>query len=257
MKTYFTFMITLWSVGLSAQQMFIAHRGASYLAPENTVVSANMAWMLNADAVEVDIHLSKDNRIMVIHDKDTKRTCQNVDNFVIKDTPSVILRDLDAGLWKGEEFKGEKIPFLSEVIETVPPGKMLVVEIKCGSEVLPHLKRCIEKSGKEDQMVFISFGWETIIDTKNLFPANKCYWLSSKKQGLKNKIKRGAAMGLYGVNLHYKIIRESIIKLAVKHDLEVLAWTVDDPGEAKRLAGLGVIGITTNRPAWLKEQMAE
>ena len=257
MKVYFTFLITCSALCLSAQQMFVAHRGASYLAPENTVAAANMAWMSGADAVEVDIRLSADNRIMVIHDRDTKRTCDNRNNFVIKNTPSAILRDLDAGIWKGEEFKGEKIPFLYEIIETVPEDKMLVVEIKCGSEVLPHLQRCIEKTGKKDQIIFISFGWETIINTKNLFPYNKCYWLSSVKPGLKNKIKKAATIGLDGVNLHYKIINGKIVKLANDHGLEVLAWTVDDPDETKRLIELGVSGITTNRPAWLKEQMAE
>jgi glycerophosphoryl diester phosphodiesterase len=256
-KIYFTFLVTCSTLCLSAQQMFVAHRGASYLAPENTVAAANMAWMLDADAVEVDIYLSDDNRVMVIHDKDTKRTCKGNNNFVIKDTPSGFLRNLDVGVWKGEEFKGEKIPFLSEIIETVPEGKMLVVEIKCGSEVLPYLQRCIEKAGKKDQIIFISFGWETIIDTKNLFPENKCYWLSSVKQGLKNKIKKANAIGLDGVNLHYKIINEKVVKLANDHGLDVLAWTVDDPSEAKRLTDIGVKIITTNRPAWLKEQIAE
>jgi len=257
MKIYFTFLVTCSAICLFAQQMFVAHRGASYLAPENTVAAANMAWMLDADAVEVDIYLSADNRVMVIHDRDTKRTCDNRNNFVIKNTPSAILRKLDAGVWKGEEFKGEKIPFLSEIIETVPEDKMLVVEIKCGSEVLPHLQRCIEKAGKKNQIIFISFRWETIINTKNLFPDNKCYWLSSVKAGLKNKIKKATATGLDGVNLHYKIINEKIVKFAKDHSLEVLAWTVDDPAEAKRLTELGINGITTNRPAWLKEQMAE
>ena len=113
-----------------SQNTIIAHRGASYLAPENTVAAAKLAWELGAGAVEVDVHLSKDNRVMVIHDKDTKKTCSGKKNLTIESTPSILLRDLDAGIWKGEEFKGEKIPFLSEIIETVPDGKILVVEIK-------------------------------------------------------------------------------------------------------------------------------
>ena len=141
MKIRLVFIILMWSTGLFAQPFYIAHRGASYLAPENTVAAARLAWELGADAVEVDIHLSKDNKVMVIHDKDTKRICKTVSNLVIKSSESGLLRELDAGIWKGEHFKGEKIPFLSEIIETVPEGKTLVVEIKCGSEVIPEMKR--------------------------------------------------------------------------------------------------------------------
>lgn len=238
-----------------AQNTFIAHRGASYLAPENTIASAKLAWELGADAVEIDVHLSKDNRVMVIHDSDTKRTCSGKKNLDIAKSPSMLLRDLDAGSWKGEEFKGEKIPFLSEIIKTVPEGKTLVVEIKCGKEVLQPIAYTLEKSGKANQIVFISFDWDVIVAAKKQFPENKCYWLSSTKTGLAKKIKEAAAEGLDGVNLRHTIIDEEVIQLVRENNLDVLTWTVDDPNEAKRLTDLGVSGITTNRPKWLKEEM--
>ena len=217
MKIRLVFIILIWSTGLFAQPFYIAHRGASYLAPENTVAAARLAWELGADAVEIDIHLSKDNKVMVIHDKDTKRICKTENNLVVKSSESALLRKLDAGIWKGEQFKGEKIPFLSEIM-------------------------------------FISFGWETIIDTRAAFPGNRCYWLSSDKSILKKKIKESAKHSLTGINLHYSVIDKKIVRSASKKDLEVLAWTIDDPMEAKRLISIGVKGITTNRPAWLKEQ---
>lgn len=243
-------------MSLMAQQTFIAHRGASFLAPENTVASAKLAWELGADAVEVDVHLSKDNRVIVIHDKDTKRTCTGKKNLTIAKTPSVLLRDLDAGSWKGEEFKGEKLPFLSEIIETVPEGKTLVVEIKSGGDkIIPALRRCIDNSEKIDQIVFISFGWDTILKTHKEFPENKCYWLSTSKVGLNKKMEQCAELGLIGVNLKYSIIDEEVINAAKALNLDVLTWTVDEAAEAKRLSDLGVSGITTNRPKWLKEEM--
>lgn len=238
-----------------AQPEFIAHRGASYLAPENTVAAAKLAWELGADAVEVDVYQTKDNRVMVIHDKDTKRTCSGKKNLSIEDSPSMLLRDLDAGIWKGEEFKGEKIPFLNEIIATVPAGKKLVVEIKCGSEVLPAIERILENTEKASQLVFICFDWKTILATKKAFPDNKCYWLSSSKSGLSKKMVQAAENGLAGINLKSSIIDEEIVELAKQNNLEIWAWTVDDPKEAKRLSDLGVSGITTNRPAWLKEEM--
>lgn len=241
----------------NAQNTFIAHRGASYLAPENTVASANLAWELGVDAVEVDVYLTKDNRVMVIHDKDTKRTCSGKKNLTIKDNPSMLLRDLDAGIWKGDEFKGEKIPFLKEIIATVPSDKKLVVEIKCGSEVLTAIKRCLANDNKADQIVFICFDWKTILATQKEFPENKCYWLSASKSGLNKKIEQVAQNGLAGVNLKYSIIDEEVVSLAKEKNLEVLTWTVDDPKEAQRLIEMGVTGITTNRPKWLKEEIAK
>lgn len=257
MKTQVTILLALFTFGLSAQPAIIAHRGASYLAPENTIASANLAWELNADAVEVDVYLSSDNRVVVIHDKTTKRTCLGKKSMKIANTPSEVLRTLDAGVWKDETYQGEKIPFLSEIIETVPSQKKLVVEIKCGSEVLPHLKRVVENSGKQEQIVFIAFGWNTILDTKKVFPENKCYWLSSVKIGLKNKMEQAAERGLEGVNLNHKIIDEGVMQMAAENNLEVLTWTVDDPAEAERLAKLGVAGITTNRPGWMREQLKD
>jgi len=252
-STFFVFIV----LNMTAQTTFIAHRGASYVAPENTVAAAKLAWELGADAVECDIHFSKDNRILVIHDKDTKRTCSGKKNLTIADSPSVLLRDLDAGIWKDEKYKGEKIPFLTEIIETVPKGKSLVVEIKCGTEVIPLLIRSMEKSKKSEQIAFIAFDWKTIVEVKKTFPKNKCYWLSSSKNGLHKKIAEAAENGLDGVNLNYSIIDEEVMKIAKENKLEVLAWTVDDPAEAKRLTGLGVTKITTNRPDWLKEELGK
>ncbi len=257
MKTYLTLIFVVLGIKLMAQQTFIAHRGASYLAPENTVAAARLAWELGADAVEVDVFLSKDNRVMVIHDKDTKRTALGRKNMVIKKTPSLVLRNLDVGSWKDKKYKGERIPFLSEIIETVPENKKLVVEIKSGSEILPHLKRSIEKSRKKNQIIFISFGWETILNTQKEFPENKCYWLSSSKSGLDTKMEQAARAGLAGVNLNFKIIDQEVMEMAERNELEVLSWTVNDPLIAKKMTDLGVKAITTDRPAWLKEEMGK
>ncbi len=257
MKLQLTIFFLILVLNNYAQNMFIAHRGASYLAPENTVASAKLAWELGADAVEVDVQLSKDNRVVVIHDKDTKRTCPAKNNMTIEKTISVLLREADAGEWKDEKYKGEKIPFLSEIIETVPEGKSLVVEIKCGEEILPALLRVVDKSGKSDQIVFIAFNWKTIISTKHEFPDNKCYWLSESKSATKKRIPEIKNVGLDGINLSNEIIDEEIMDLAVAENVKVLSWTIDDPVEAKRLVNLGVTGITTNRPKWLKDEMSQ
>jgi len=248
------FFVSMFSV-LQAQVEIIAHRGASSIAPENTVTSANLAWKLGADAVELDIYLSKNNRIMVMHDGNTKRT--SGEDYIIKNTNSKILRKLDVGSFKDVKYKGEKIPFLKEMIATVPKDKELVIELKCGSEVLPYLKKVVKSSGKQGQMILIGFDWKTIVEAKKVFPDNKCYWLSSKKEGLSEKMQEAAQNKLDGVDLYSSIIDEKTMQLSKQLNLDVIAWTVDSPDEMKRLISLGVKGITTNKPEYLKSLLQQ
>jgi glycerophosphoryl diester phosphodiesterase len=231
----------------------IGHRGASYIAPENTIASAKLAWELGADAVECDIHLSADNKIIVSHDANTKRTTGK--SYIIKQTDADTLRMLDAGSFKDPKYKGEKLPFLEEIIQTVPEGKELVVEIKCGREVSPALRELISKYGKTRKFVFICFDFQTMSDTKKLFPENSCYWLCSSTELFENTIGLVPASGIDGVSLSYGIIDQKTADKARSMKLELFTWTVDNPEEAKRLIALGVKGITTNRPGWLNEQI--
>lgn len=249
------FILTLMVSLSQAQVQFVAHRGESSRAPENTLAAFKLAWELNADGAELDIHLSKDHRIMVIHDGNTKRTTGK--DFEIKDTDSKQIRKLDAGSFNDSTFRNEKIPFLEEVIKTIPQGKKLFVEIKCPSDVLQWLKKLVQKSGKKDQLVFIGFDWQTMVDTKHVFPQNKCYWLCSTKKELLDRMDKTAVEGIDGLDLYSPVIDEDLMSKARQLKLEVLAWTVDDPQEAKRLINLGVKGITTNRTAWIQSQLKE
>lgn len=231
----------------------IAHRGASYDAPENTVASAKLAWERDADAVECDIHLSGDGRIVVSHDAGTKRTSGK--ELSIKTTASSDLRKLDVGSFKNESYRGEKIPFLEEIIATVPAGKELVVEIKCGPEVLPELKKVISGSPKDVKFAFIAFDFNTISETKKTFPENPCYWLCSNRELLKKNLSLVNGVRLEGLSLSYNIINEDVVKQVKELGLELYTWTVDNPDEARRLIALGVKGITTNRPDYIREQV--
>jgi len=99
----------------------VAHRGASFDAPENTVAAIKLAWEQKADASEFDVYLSKDGKIVVIHDATTKRTAG--DDMKVALTNLDELRKLDVGKWKNAKFAGEKIPTLEEMLATVPSGK--------------------------------------------------------------------------------------------------------------------------------------
>lgn len=237
----------------NSQVKIIAHRGASYIAPENTVASSKLAWKLGTDAVETDIYLTKDNKIICSHDANTKRASGQ--DYKIAETNSDVLRKLDVGSFKDLKYKGEKMPFLEDLIKVMPKGKELVVEIKCGKEVLPYLKSTIQRYGKNKVFTFIAFDLETITAVKKLFPYCSCYWLSSNAELVQQKLSLIPEAGLEGISLSFNIINEDIMRQAKNLNVEVCSWTIDDPEEAKRLISLGVNTITTNRPGWLTDQI--
>ncbi len=256
---------------LCGETMVVGHRGASYYAPENTLASVRLAWKQKADAAEIDVYLTPDKRIVAIHDGSTKRTT-GVD-LPVAATPSHELRSLDAGSFKSPDFAGEKIPFLEEVIRAVPKGKRLVVEIKCGEEVLPYLERVVAKSKKRDRIVFIGFGWDVIRRAKELMPDIPAYWLctidmSNETTGpalksgnfalpVKDALDTVKKAGLDGVDIGHTGMDASIVNAARERGLGVLVWTVNDPTRAKELAGMGVLGITTDRPDVIGEALKQ
>lgn len=237
-------------------QEIIAHRGASYRAPENTVAAVKLGYALDADAVEVDIHLSADKRLMVSHDADTKRTAGG-ENLIIADTHSDELRRLEVGSWKDQKFRGEKMPFLEEVLAEVPEGKRLVIELKSSAEAVPYLQQLIEQSGLQERLVLISFDKEAIIRAKQQMPQIPAYWLlhDYQEHSPEEAIRIAQEHGLEGLDVHYKLVDEVFMQQMREAGLEVYVYTVNEPAEAKRLQALGVKGITTDRPQWLREQL--
>ncbi len=240
----------------AGKSLVIAHRGASYYAPENTVAAAKLAWQQNADAVEVDVHLSADHQIVVIHDYDTERTAGK--KFVISETPMDSLRALEVGSFKAEEYKGEPIPILDEIVETVPEGKTLFVEIKSDEKIVPVLKQAFGEHPKINQFVFIAFDYEVIKEAKKAFPDNQAYWLSSQlEEDLQTVLQRVKEDGLDGVNLNHKIITPAVTDLAEELGLSVYAWTVNDQEKAVDLQRMGVKGITTDMPDQILTALAK
>lgn len=239
----------------------IAHRGASYLAPENTMASVMLGWEKDAD-VEVDVYLTKDNRIVVIHDKSTKRTAGDPD-LKITESTSDELRRLDVGSFKSQEYAGEPIPFLEDIVKTIPRGRKLYVEIKSEKEILPHLSKLLTDSGKMSQLVIIGFDLETVTASKKMIDV-PTYWLKGTEKVKETEewiphdpqlVRTAASNGLDGMDVHYAGVTKEFVDAAKASGQKLYVWTVDDPEEAMRLVELGVAGITTNRPEWLREQL--
>jgi glycerophosphoryl diester phosphodiesterase len=252
------------SAALAAPQI-VAHRGASFDAPENTVAAARLGWEQGSDAVEIDIWLSKDGEAVVLHDATTKRTAG-------KDAPVVAqtlaeLRQLDAGTWKNPGFTGEKIPTLAEVLATHPrtPGKRIFIEIKTGPEIVPAMVAAIRKAGlTAKETAIISFKYESLVASKKALPGYEAYWLLGKPSAdpkkksptLDEVIRDCRAAQLDGLDLnHGWPLDAAAVKKIRAAGLQLHVWTVDDLAIARHWIALGVDSITTNRPGWLREQL--
>lgn len=257
-------MNALLATSSPAAIQIIAHRGASHDAPENTLSSFKLGYQQNADADECDIYLTRDHKVVVIHDSDTGRI-SGVTNQVAANTAED-LRRLDIGRWGPWRGKGfsEKIPLLEEVLPLIPDGKRLFIEIKCGVEILPELKRILAKSGKSPaQSPIIGFGYEVVKQAKVDMPDLEVSWLVTRDKKTKEYppiaelISKAKAANLDGLDLEAGFpMDKAFVEKVHSAGLRLYTWTVDDPALARRLTEAGVDGITTNRPGWLREQLA-
>lgn len=152
---------------------------------------------------------------------------------------------------------------LSEVLELIPDGKRLFIEIKCGPEILPELANVLKKSGKKpEQTVIIGFGYDTMKAAKEKFPNLEVNWLVSPDKNkvappVEELIAKSKEAKLDGLDLNQGFpINKQFVEKVHGAGLKLYTWTVDDPAVAKAEADAGVDGITTNRPGRLREQLA-
>lgn len=263
-------MVTVLTVGaimglLGAKDVeWISHRGESADAPENTMAAFRLAWERKIPAIELDVHLTKDGVLIVSHDANTRRTTGTAK--VIKESTYEELKSLDAGKWKDPRWAGETMPTLEQALATIPEGARCFIEIKVGAEAIPALVEAVRKSGKKaEQLAVISFQADAVAESKRKLPEIKAFYLSGFRQGAKagewqpsidDLIAKAKEIGADGLDLAYKgPLDRATVEQIKAAGLGVYAWTVDDPAEARRLIEAGVDGITTNKAAWMQEQL--
>src|SRR5688572_4204753 len=243
----------------------IAHRGASADAPENSLSAMKLAWEQKTDSIELDLWLSKDGKILVFHDSDTKRiggVNRKITDYTLEEG-----RKIDVGSWKDPKFKGEMMPSLESILETIPEGKRAIIELKSGPEIAPELARVLKASKKPAaQLAIISFKFDGLVASKKLLPELEHYFLHDYKKDAKTGefptlaplIEKTKAAGFTGLDLQFKWpIDEKFVADVKAAGLKFVVWTVDDAEVARKLAALGVDGITTNKPAFLREQLRQ
>jgi glycerophosphoryl diester phosphodiesterase len=196
-----------------------------------------------------------------MHDATTKRTA-GVDKKVVDQTLAE-LQQLDVGSWKDKRFAGERIATLAEALAAIPAGKRAFIEVKCGPEIVPELKRVISAAKlKSEQMAVISFNAEVIAGTKAALPDTKAYWLVDPKPNKEpvwtadKLLAKAQQIKADGLNLSAQpIVTAEFIARMKSEKLPVYVWTINDAEVAKQMQSAGVLGITTDRPQWLREQL--
>ncbi len=230
--------------------IIIGHRGANKVAPENTLKSFQKAIELGADYVEFDIHMTKDNEIVIMHDENIARTTGH--EGLISEMTLAELKELDCG-------EGEKIPTLQELIDLAKGKVELQCEIKAEGTV-PRLLKILKNASLIEGTIISSFNHEELRKVKELEPDLKLAaleptgtgWVTDwilKKQMIKNALDEG----FYAVHPFYKVVNQKLVDFAHENGIKVNPWTVDSLHAMKELIGYGVNGVITNDIAKAKK----
>lgn len=253
------------ALGAGARDVeWISHRGESADAPENTLAAFQLSWERDVAAIELDVHRTADDRLLVCHDADLKRTAS--EPLAIKSTAADALTKLDVGRWKAAKFAGEKPPLLDEVLAALPDGRRCYIEMKVGPEAVPALVRCVEQAKlPAARLPIISFNAATCAEAKRKLPDHSVYLISGFKQDkptgawkptIDDLIAEAKQIHADGLDLAYNGPLDAAGAAKIRAaKLGLYVWTVDKSADAKRMLDLGVDGITSNRAAALRDEV--
>jgi len=227
----------------------IAHRGASAYAPENTMTAFEMALDMGAKAVEFDVQMTLDGQLVVIHDDYLDRTTSG--SGLVIETPYTSIKDLDAGIWFGTQFAGEKVPLLKEVLLLLKAKVKIHLEIKKISwetrSIEEDIYQMVKALGMLDQVVFSSF------DHRCLNYLEDTYGVAIgvlTQSGLINPTEYLEVAGLraFSYNPLSTFVDEKLVTECHQKGLKVYTYTVNRPCLAEGLAQMKVDGIFSNYP---------
>lgn len=214
----------------------IAHRGASHEAPENTLSAIKRALELPVQAIEIDVHLSKDLIPVVIHDETLLRTTGSP--LKVADLTLKELKELDAGRWFSPHFKGEKIPTLEEILALPFHGKQLMVELKEIEGPKSAFVHIVHELTKHHSHIFLgSFSPEILKEA-----LKKSHPLIGIAEDWQNY------NAFREMGIQHFALDQALITNPFKDSGLFWSFTVDCHLEAKRLHSLGVHGIISNNP---------
>ena len=246
--------------------LIIGHRGASAVAPENTMAAFREAIAVGADGIEFDVRLTRDRVPVVIHDSTLHRTAglpQRISALSWSE-----LKNVDVGSWFARKknlppgsFANETVPSLRELFTLFQSNNLTIcLEMKCDSveEYMPLAQACswlIKEYGFKDRVIVECFKLPPLavvkqidaeIQTATLFEPS-----FSKPPVLSDRriLKHATAVSASYLALHYNLTRQSLVDKAKLAGLKVALWTVDDPTWIERARTMGIEALITNDPA--------
>jgi len=236
---------------LLPQPVIFAHRGASAHAPENTLAAFEMALVENADGIELDVKLSADGHVVVIHDMTVDRTTGA--HGRVKDLSLADLRALGAGSFFSEKFQGEKIPTLEEVFESVGRRTFINVELTNYNSPRDHLVESVcmlvKKFGLQERVMFSSFFSSNLSKASSILPEVPRGLLAF--DGFLGSWARsfGFAFGKYqALHPNLKDTTRQQVQRVHRLSRRVHVWTVNAAEDIRRLFNWGVDGVFTDDP---------
>jgi glycerophosphoryl diester phosphodiesterase len=254
-------MLNLWPH--EAPSLIIGHRGAMGYAPENTIISFEEAVRRGSDLIEMDVQLTADNEVVVMHDTSVDRTTDGA-GFV-RDLTLKKLKSFDAGVWFGPEYAKQYVPSLAEVIGHFRGRKSaqrhalgLIIELKTirgsGGSLADAVVKLLHDEEFMDRVCIISFDTVALQEVR---AANKHVptGLLYNEEGEESRVSQAKAIGCQALFPRKTAVSARLVTAAHKSGLSVATWTANTKNEMKRMIGCGVDAITTNYPDRLRSLM--
>lgn len=241
-----------------AKLINFAHRGAAGHRPENTIASFAYALELGATGIETDVQMTKDGHLVLIHDETLKRTAGTPD--WVKDLTLEEVRSREAGSWYHEDYRGEKIPTLEELLELVKDTDTVVnLELKNGFVQYPELERKVidrvRAYGLAERTIISSFNHYSLVDCKKIAPEIRTGILYG--EGLYEPWEYAKNIGAEALHAFHYAVRPEFIAAAAEQGVIYNPFTVNEKHEMAGLIKAGVAGIITDYPDRLAELLSE
>jgi glycerophosphoryl diester phosphodiesterase len=254
--------MTLWPQ--QSQALIIGHRGAMGYAPENTIVSFEEAIRRGADWIELDVQLSADGEVVVMHDTSVDRTTNG--QGLIRDLPWKKIKGFDAGAWYGNEYSHQYVPSLTDVISRFRNKKTarhhplgVVIELKTirgsGGSLADAVVALLKKEDFTERVIVISFDAVALQEVRAADKHLPTGFLYSEEKD-KSPVDFAKEIGAQAIFPRKTCLTTRLVASAHKVGLSVATWTANTKTEMKRIMACGVDAIATNYPDRLRSLLS-
>ncbi len=240
--------------------VIVAHRGSSATTPENTLAAFRQAIRDGADAIELDVHLSKDNEVVVIHDATLRRTTSGRGR--VRDYTFRELQKFGAGEWFHQRFSSERIPSLREVFEVVPARVGINIELKYTGasgrpdELVKRVVGIVHETRRKESVLISSFHHSSIKKVKQLDSSILTGCLYHPVTGRAHLPVRAVVLSRADVLiLSRRYCTRRLVEKAHRHQLTVGEYTIDTKRQIERAMRSGAAVIFTNNPSAILEYL--